>query len=120
MIHGIGIDIVELDRIEKLMERQPRFLARILTESELGRCEGLSGRRKLEFIAGRFAVKEAFSKAAGTGIGSELSFQDIETFADKAGKPYIKSAQLNNDYRVHVSISHSREYAAAQVIIESL
>ncbi|WP_070121679.1 holo-ACP synthase [Bacillus marinisedimentorum] len=120
MIHGIGIDIVELDRIEKLMERQSRFLARILTEAELKRCGSLSGRRKLEFAAGRFAVKEAFSKAAGTGIGSELSFQDIETASDPAGKPYIKSKLFNSRFHVHASISHSREYAAAQVIIESL
>ena len=89
MIFGIGIDIVELHRIENMLSRQARFPQRILTEAEYARFTLLSDKRKIEFLAGRFAAKEAFSKAYGTGIGKELSFQDIETGNDTAGKPVL-------------------------------
>lgn len=115
MISGIGIDIVELKRIEAIMERQEKFVSRVLTESEKEKIETLSGKRKAEFLAGRFAAKEAFSKAFGTGIGKELSFLDIEISSDERGKPFIKKP-FNEG--VHLSISHSAEYAVAQVIIE--
>lgn len=115
MITGIGIDIVELKRIESIVERQKRFAERILTENEKQTFEGLSGKRKIEFLAGRFAAKEAFSKANGTGIGKELSFLDIEIVVDEKGKPYISKPL---EKQVHLSISHSTDYAVAQVIIE--
>ncbi|MDQ0155656.1 holo-ACP synthase [Robertmurraya andreesenii] len=115
MITGIGIDIVELKRIESIVERQKRFAERILTENEKQTFEGLSGKRKIEFLAGRFAAKEAFSKANGTGIGKELSFLDIEIVVDEKGKPYISKPL---EKLVHLSISHSTDYAVAQVIIE--
>lgn len=83
MIFGIGIDIVELHRIENMLSRQTRFPQRILTEAEYARFTQLSDKRKIEFLAGRFAAKEAFSKAYGTGIGKELSFQDIEIGKDR-------------------------------------
>ncbi len=117
MIVGVGIDIVELERIEKIVKRQPKFIERILTDHEKEMFTKLSGRRQIEFLAGRFASKEAFSKAVGTGIGSELSFLDIEIFSDEKGKPCIRH---HAEKRVHLSISHSQEYAVAQVIIESL
>ncbi|KIL52201.1 holo-ACP synthase [Jeotgalibacillus soli] len=116
MILGIGIDLVELDRIQTLADRHPRFVSRILTENELKQYEPLQGLRKTEFLAGRFAAKEAYAKAAGTGIGAALSFQDIEIVKDELGKPSI---QVDRPGMVHVSITHSREYAAAQVMIES-
>ena len=74
MIKGIGIDITELGRIKKILERQPRFPERILTENEIERFEKLKGQRKIEYFAGRFAAKEAFSKANGTGIGKNFPF----------------------------------------------
>lgn len=116
MISGIGLDIVELKRIEAIMERQEKFVSRVLTESEKAKIETLSGKRKVEFLAGRFAAKEAFSKAFGTGIGKELSFLDIEIESDEKGKPFI-AKPFNKG--VHLSISHSAEYAVAQVIIEN-
>ncbi|WP_285769477.1 holo-ACP synthase [Peribacillus sp. SI8-4] len=115
MIKGIGVDITELDRMEAMIERQPRLKERILTDTEILIFEGLNGRRKVEYFAGRFAAKEAFSKAYGTGIGKHLSFLDIETNADENGKPVITKPFSEG---VHLSISHSREYAVAQVIIE--
>jgi holo-[acyl-carrier protein] synthase len=117
MIVGIGIDLVELKRIERAMERQPKFVERILTEKERQTFLRLSKKRQVEFLAGRFAVKEAYAKALGTGIGKELSFQDIEVEYDERGKPVMMS--INGD-RIHVSISHSEHYAIAQVIIERL
>lgn len=114
MIKGTGIDIIELYRIEKIVNKQPKFVERILCESEKQQFEALSGKRKIEFLAGRFAAKEAFSKANGTGIGKELSFHDIEIDSDGAGKPII----LKPVVRAHLTISHSKDYAVAQVIIE--
>ena len=117
MIKGIGIDIVELDRIDKILLRTPKFIDRILTIAEKEEFETLSDSRKLEFLAGRFAAKEAFVKAIGTGIGSEWSFLDIEVRKDKLGKPYIVS---KIDCIVHLSISHSKLFAVAQVVLEEI
>ncbi|MDR7001998.1 holo-ACP synthase [Neobacillus niacini] len=114
MISGIGIDIVELSRIQNLLQRQRKLIDRILTDQEKQKFEVLSERRQVEFLAGRFAAKEAFSKAAGTGIGKELSFLDIEIDSDPFGKPIIIRPEIS----AHLSISHSREYAVAQVVIE--
>ncbi|MEM1505065.1 holo-ACP synthase [Domibacillus sp. 8LH] len=116
MIKGIGMDIVEIDRIKRLIDRQPKFLERVLTPAELNSYLQKKDTRRFEYAAGRFAVKEAFSKAAGTGIGGELSFQDIEVGADEKGKPILI---LPYSEGVHVTITHSQHYAAAVVIIES-
>ncbi len=115
VIKGIGLDLVDLDRIQKLVERQPKFVERILTSEEKKRYATLSDKRKVEFLSGRFAAKEAFAKAMGTGIGTHVSFQDIEVQNDASGKPYISKPIQNG---VHLSITHSTLTAAAQVIIE--
>ncbi|VEF49465.1 holo-ACP synthase [Bacillus freudenreichii] len=117
MISGIGLDLVETERIKNLRERQARFPERVLSAGELAYYETLPEKRKTEFLAGRFAAKEAFAKARGTGIGSELSFQDIEIMADKLGKPHIVRPADQGE-RVHLSITHTKAYAAAQVVIE--
>jgi holo-[acyl-carrier protein] synthase len=114
MIKGIGIDIIELHRIRELINKQSKLVDRILTVNEKKRYEDLSEARKVEFLAGRFAAKEAFSKAFGTGIGKELSFQDIEIETDSSGKPFFQKPEVQS----HLSISHSREYAVAHVVIE--
>ncbi|WP_113927685.1 holo-ACP synthase [Bacillus sp. P14.5] len=117
MIRGIGLDIVEIKRIAQLVERQPKFIRRILTVAEIDHYSSLTGERRHEFLAGRFAAKEAFAKARGTGIGGDLSFMDIEVRKDSLGKPYIA---LPVEKGVHLSITHSRDFAAAQVIIEEV
>ena len=117
MIKGIGLDIVEIKRIAQLAERQPKFIRRILTEAEIDHYSTLTGGRRYEFLAGRFAAKEAFAKARGTGIGTDLSFTDIEVRKDQLGKPYIA---LPIEKGVHLSITHSKDFAAAQVIIEDI
>ncbi|PLT27961.1 holo-ACP synthase [Peribacillus deserti] len=115
MIKGIGLDLIELKRIKSLADRQPKFADRILTRSEKEIYDSLGEKRKMEFLAGRFSAKEAFAKACGTGIGSQLSFLDIEILKTEQGKPFIAKPIGGN---VHLSITHTSEYAAAQVIIE--
>lgn len=115
MIIGIGVDLVEIPRLAQSLERQPRLPKRILSPAEYARYINFSNqRRRLEFLAGRFAVKEALSKALGTGIGKSIAFQDIHCDNDSQGKPYI----VFDGYRVHVSISHTDHYAVSQVILE--
>lgn len=115
MIIGTGIDIVEIGRIRKLVESQPRFPDRVLTEKEKTIYSTYNERRGIEFLAGRWAAKEAFSKAKGTGIGKELSFHDIEIESDPLGRPIVTRPFTDG---VHLSISHSEHYAIAQVVIE--
>jgi holo-[acyl-carrier protein] synthase len=115
MIVGIGIDIIELERVRDILKRQPKFVDRILTEDEKEYYLSLGENRKIEWFAGRFSAKEAFSKANGTGIGGKLSFQDISIIPDKNGKPMIKHPL---EVKAHLSITHTKQYAAAQVLLE--
>lgn len=116
MIIGIGVDLIELERIQKAVERNSSFSKRILTSSEHEAYSKLSGRRSVEFLAGRFAAKEAYAKARGTGIG-RLSFQDISIKKSSKGAPYIEAK--GEGERIHITISHTRQHAVAQIIIES-
>lgn len=116
MIEGTGIDLLEIERVEKIILRQPNFSKRILTEKEKFHFQKLSEHRKIEFLAGRFAAKEAFSKALGTGIGKKLSFLDIEILPDKKNKPIVYTAKYSGN--IHVSITHTEYYVMAQVILE--
>jgi|SRR5690625_799776 len=117
MIKGIGIDIVELDRIERLMNRKTKFIERILGHEEKKRFTQLtSEKRKIEYVAGRFAAKEAYSKALGTGIGQAISFKEIEILSNEKGRPFVYINGENKDH-IFVSISHSRDYVIAQIII---
>lgn len=117
MIQGIGVDLIELERIKELLAGQKRFPKRILTASEHKHYNQLSPHRQIEFLAGRFAAKEAFSKAMGTGIGHKVSFQDIEILPNKKNKPIAKSTLFSGT--IHVSISHSKIYAIAQILLEN-
>ena len=114
MIAGLGTDIIEIERIQRVEEKDNRLSRRILSSEEMERYRQFSDAgRRMEYLAGRFAVKEAYSKALGTGIGSAVVFRDIVCLNDAGGKPYIL-----NDHHAHVSISHSRAYVVATVIIE--
>ena len=115
MITGIGLDVTEIDRIESAQNRTPRFVKRILTPHEHNKFLNLSKQRQIEFLAGRFAAKEAYAKAIGTGIGSECSFLDIEIRSNELGKPnlYFKETEVKG----FVSITHSKQFAAAQVVL---
>lgn len=116
MIVGIGIDLVDLDHMAAVLKKQPRIYQRILTTSEIVLYEARSSKRKLEFLAGRYAAKEAFSKAMGTGIGKTVTFQNISVLNDDKGCPYVNESPF--DGKIFVSISHSKRTAAAQVVLE--
>ena len=92
MIKGIGIDATELERVAKIIERRPHFVDRILTPAEQTLFASHSPHRQVEFLAGRYACKEAFSKAWGTGIG-KVSFQELEILRDDHGAPAFTKSQ---------------------------
>ncbi|MFU2180902.1 holo-ACP synthase [Streptococcus pluranimalium] len=115
MIVGHGIDLQAISAIQKAYQKNNRFAERVLTEHEHSTFEALTGRRQMEFLAGRWAAKEAFSKALGTGIG-KLSFQDIEIRADHAGKPLLYRSPFEGNS--HLSISHSGDFVQASIILE--
>lgn len=115
MILGIGLDLVEMERIEKAMKRSEKFQQRILTSRELEIFVTLSDARKIEFLAGRFAAKEAYAKAVGTGIGKDCELQQIEILKNDNGKPILYFER--HLVRGFVSITHTATTAAAQVIL---
>ena len=119
-ILGIGIDIVEIKRIEDALNKNKRFLDKLFTKEEIKYFE--SRNFKIETIAGNFAAKEAISKAMGTGIRN-FNFTDIEVLRNELGKPIVKTYNNLNkiciDYNVleiKVSISHSDNYAVSNAI----
>ncbi len=119
MVKGIGIDIIDINRIKRLIDEYgERFFQRILTEKEIAYCKTFS-KPELHF-AGRFASKEAYSKAIGTGISRDFKWKDIEILNDERGKPYIVHLAENefSKYKYHISISHTDEYACAVVTCE--
>ena len=115
MIRGIGTDIVEIKRIKKAMESNGRFLEKIFTNTEL---EYLKSRNlRAEYVAGRFAAKEAVSKALGTGFRG-IDFKDIEIDRTTLGKPIVilkgkakLIAKKEGQYNMHLSISHGEDSA---------
>ncbi|WP_339060957.1 holo-ACP synthase [Tepidibacillus marianensis] len=123
MIFGIGIDLIEIQRIKNVMERnETAFTHKILTETELKKMPQ-GDKRRAEYLAGRFAGKEAVAKAYGTGIGKELGWRDIEIDTLPTGQPIVKlrrNCLLNQAARIHISISHSDTMAIAKVIIEQM
>ncbi len=124
MISGMGTDIVEISRIRKLLRKNSReFLSKVFTESELR--EASAKRNSAEYLAGRWAVKEALSKALGCGIGAECNWKDIDTANDPKGAPKttltgvaLKSSRMKKVKRIHVSISHEKDFASSTVILE--
>ncbi|MFC1887434.1 holo-ACP synthase [Candidatus Cloacimonadota bacterium] len=123
MISGIGIDIIEVARVQKLTSRDDKFLQKIFTKTEMEYCRKF--KNGVQNFAGRFAVKEAFLKAMGTGWSSGLKFSEIETVNDKLGKPEIylygrtKEIFQERELKIaHVSIAHLKDYATAVVVIE--
>ena len=124
MIYGIGTDIIEVARIEKVMARDIGFRDKIFTPGEIEYCE--TKKHKYENYAARFSAKEAFLKAIGTGWRFGIRFADIGVFHDELGKPHInatgKAKELLTDLsisKIHVSLSHLKEIATAIVIIET-
>jgi len=124
MILGLGIDIIEVERIRTSLEKfGDRFCERILLPGEMAYCK--SHKRPAPFVAARFAAKEAISKAFGTGIGAQLGWQDMEIQRKDSGEPCVvlhgKGEELfksRGASRLHISISHTEQYAAVVAILE--
>lgn len=116
MIVGIGVDIVDIEHMAKVVQKTPRIVEKILTVSERVLYKKRSEKRQLEFLAGRYAAKEAFSKAMGTGIGQKVTFQNVSILNDNRGCPYIVESPFKG--RTFISISHSKKSAIAQVVLE--
>ena len=114
---GIGNDIIEIKRIEKAISKN-LFIEKVFTEDEIKYI--ISRGNRAETYAGKFAAKEAISKALGTGVRN-FSPKDIEILNNELGKPYAifknKIESYNNLYSVDISISHCKEYAEAVAII---
>lgn len=121
-IFGIGIDVVEVDRISSAVQRHGEpFLAKIFTTAEREYCE--SRKTPAMHYAARFAAKEAVSKALGTGIGGNAGLHDLEILHDAAGAPklHLKGAAevFTKDHGItdiQISLTHARDYAAANAI----
>ena len=122
MIIGIGVDIIELDRVRKAVEREA-FIQKVYTAAEIDYCQS-RGRSSVQSFAGRFAAKEAILKAFGTGLRNG-SMQDIEIVNDELGCPKVHLygwfegfAREKSVKKIWVSISHSKNSAVAQCVIE--
>jgi holo-[acyl-carrier protein] synthase len=123
-IHGIGTDLVEVARIERIIGKWgDRFLKRVFSEGEIIYC----GKKAFppQHYAGRFAVKEALLKCIGRGLFSGLSLKDIEVVNTKEGKPELsvhgKVHEIIDTLDIiksHVTISHTNNFATAVVILE--
>lgn len=124
MIYGIGIDLVEIDRMERAITRSgPRLVERLYTPGERAYCS--AKRFPYPCFAARFAGKEAFLKALGTGLRKHMRWRDIEVCRDPLGKPslhlhgYLQERCAAAGIRhIHLSLSHSAGHAIAQVVLE--
>ena len=126
-ILGIGVDIIQNKRI-KASIRNHKFKNRIFSSKEL-KLSSYS-KNKIGFFSKRFAAKEAFAKALGTGFRNNLNFKDIEIMNDKLGKPYYAKTKkitkiIKKEFRVKnfncfLSISDEKEYSTAFAIIETI
>ena len=121
MIIGIGTDVVQIERIEKLYEKfGNRFLSKNYHELEIEIFHKLNPQKKVLFLAKRFAGKEAVAKAFGSGIGQDFSFKDIAIINDKLGAPIVKIAgesMKNSDYKIHISLSDDYPIALAFAVV---
>ena len=125
-ILGIGVDIVENRRIQKSI-KNPLFTKRIYTPKELKQSKVVHN--KVGYFSKRFAAKEAFSKALGTGFRRNLNFKDIEVINDKMGKPYyVKNKKITKiiqknfkikNFKCFLSISDEKNYSTAFAIIQT-
>ena len=126
-IVGIGVDIIENKRIKNSLKNL-KFKKRIYSAKEL--AQSSLSKNKVGFFSKRFAAKEAFAKALGTGFRVNLNFKDIEIVNDKMGKPYyLKSKKISKiihknfnikKYNCFLSISDEKDYSTAFTIIQSI
>jgi holo-[acyl-carrier protein] synthase len=117
----VGVDIVEIDRIRKMIERfGPRFLHRVFTADEIDSCQGRA--HPCQFFSAKFAAKEAIAKALGTGISQGVRWKDLVILHDKDSRPVARlrgAARSLAPGAPYLSISHTRELAIAVCIFQS-
>jgi holo-[acyl-carrier protein] synthase len=128
MIIGIGTDLVGIERIARVLQGRhgELFLRRVLTKNELAMLETRNKQpsRVNEFVAGRWAAKEAVAKALGCGIGAMVAFSDIEVLGNELGQPIGRLSNVAQrrlgaqQLRIHISISHAEGFAVAYALIE--
>ncbi len=123
MIVGIGIDMIEVDRVREKIEKEKGFREHIFSSSEIAYCEDQL--EPYQHYAARFAAKEAFLKAIGQGLMYSLHVHNIEIVSRKDGKPEIVLSEEYKDLieenawqKIHVSLTHLKSVASAVVIIE--
>ena len=121
-IRGIGVDILAVDRMQRILERESRFIYRVFADEEIKYCESQAW--KAQHFAARFTAKEAFFKALGTGWRDGMTWQDVWVDHDSLGKPSLYLRGLAKERfaslgfkTIHLSLSHSREFAVAFVIL---
>jgi len=114
MIVGIGIDLIEVDRVKKTMAEHPRFLERIFTLEEIRYSQGK--RNAAQHLAARFAAKEAFFKA----LGRRIAWAEVGVVNLPSGQPWleVRSAENLGYSRAHLSLTHLRAHAQALVVLE--
>lgn len=124
MIQGIGIDIVEIARIEEKIKSNPHFVTHVFSPKEVAYCEGK--KKPAMHFAGKWAAKEAYLKAYGLNFIGNHKLHEIEILQEENGNPYIQllcKSALNHQEKalgkIHLSISHTDIIATAYVIIES-
>jgi holo-[acyl-carrier protein] synthase len=125
MIFGIGTDIIDVRRIRKSVVGSAAFVKRVFSETETAYCDEARGKLRFERYAGRFAAKEAFLKACGTGLSGPFRLNEVIIGHSKEKKPEIrltgrtaKTFQEKIGGRLFLSLSHLPEYAVATVLIE--
>jgi holo-[acyl-carrier protein] synthase len=121
MILGLGMDVVEVSNMGKRLQRSPALMW-VFSEGERAYADARP-RNRTAILAARWAAKEAFAKAVGTGIRAEWPLNEIEVVNDASGRPQLRLGEhfvrlLPPSTRVHLSLTHTHEYAAATVIIE--
>ena len=118
-IYGIGTDIVSVDRIKKSLKNK-NFLKKLFNKGEIAKCSKLIN--SINCYAKRFAAKEAFSKALGTGISNGINFNEITVLNEKSGKPFIKligntkkkiNSKFKKKIKISLSLSDEKKYAVA-------
>lgn len=118
MIHGIGTDIVYIPRILRILQKYgKKFLNKVYTEREIELSRKYNSQEmQVKYFAKRFAAKEAFVKALGSGFSQGITMKDIEIYSDIRGKPYLT---IGKDFisKIHLSLSDDGDYATAFVMI---
>ena len=124
-IYGLGTDIVDISRIKKLLNKNKKFINRIFSVNEIKYCESRSN--KIASYAKRFAAKEAFTKALGTGVSKGIFFNEISVNNNKNGAPFIELLgktklivlSLIKTKKIYLSLSDEKKYALAMVVIST-